>query len=574
MTIAKQNNGLIVAALGLILAVAAGVRFHDLDVRTITHPELYVPGIELPANLVETDLPRLTVGKVVSGCINHEPRPPLWYVLMLGWTKVAGTGIFALRLPAVVCGIASIVLIYVLGLREGGEATGLVAAGMLALNGHHVFWSQSARSFAVVCCLGLLSTVLLVRMARGGSRSLGSLFLYGVSTLAGLAMEIFLWPVFLTQILWVAGKGAKGAAVLSLLRWQLLLFLAASPLCALAVHQSKIPSHAVGEPLTFLGQFLQFGFLFEPDYRMPLGPLATAATFVLPLLALVLVGVGLVSKGEDEETEASVLSGPPTWLWLSVELAALGSILVLGGRSYASVWSDNRRTAAILATALIPVSGPLVDRLLRRSWPLLQGDPARRWLAPAGWVSLSGLLAVVPITMIFAISPVVPLFASRGILLFTPYLIVTAARGFVALVGRDLRWLAIGLVLAVVHPWSVYHWHQRPTSPRDYKALTRELATRLKESDLIFVRGNWWQTSPIFYYLKADRYRFVGKDYSEEIATRPRARVWAVAWEDNSMPPEMIDALRDYHRGDEIEVWGARAVLYTAPSDKLSIRDE
>jgi hypothetical protein len=176
--------------------------------------------------------------------------------------------------------------------------------------------------------------------------------------------------------------------------------------------------------------------------------------------------------------------------------------------------------------------------------------------------------------MILAISPVVPLFASRGILLFTPYLIVTAARGFVALVGRDLRWLAIGLVLAVVHPWSVYHFHQRHTSPRDYKALARELAPRLRASDLIFVKGNDWQTTPIFYYLKADRYHFAGKDYSEEIGKQPAARVWAVTWVANQMPPDMIDALRDYHREEEIEVWGARAVLYTTPSDKLSIRDE
>jgi len=170
--------------------------------------------------------------------------------------------------------------------------------------------------------------------------------------------------------------------------------------------------------------------------------------------------------------------------------------------------------------------------------------------------------------MLLAASTVVPLFASRGALAYTPYLIVTTARGFVALVSRDVRWLAIGLVLAVVHPFSVYHVHQRPGSTRDYKALAGELAPRLKESDLIFVKGRSWQTTPIFYYLKADRYRFVGKNYSEEIVTRPDARVWAVVWGGLEMPPAMIDALENYRRGDEIKVRGARAVLYTAPANK------
>jgi hypothetical protein len=76
------------------------------------------------------------------------------------------------------------------------------------------------------------------------------------------------------------------------------------------------------------------------------------------------------------------------------------------------------------------------------------------------------------------------------------------------------------------------------------------------------VRGNHWETTPIFYYLKAGQYHFVGKDYSTEIANHPDGRVWVLIWDNNYIPRDMSYALRSYTPGEAIDVWGARAVLY------------
>ena len=80
-----------------------------------------------------------------------------------------GTGILALRLPSALFGVASIPLVYALGTREDGKATGLVAAGMLALNGHQVYWSEF-RGYVPACFLGLVTTVLLLKLTREVSR--------------------------------------------------------------------------------------------------------------------------------------------------------------------------------------------------------------------------------------------------------------------------------------------------------------------------------------------------------------------------------------------------------------------
>ena len=377
MRLDKRASWLAVFALVGVLLVGAGVRLFRLGYQTMTHPELVaVPGIDLPAELVESHLPWLTFWDAVIGPIRAESHPPLYYVMMLGWTKTFGTDIVAVRLPSVFFGVGCILLAYVLAAGEGEVAAGLTAAAMLALNGHHLFWSQTAKGYILACFLGLLSTVLLLRVARGIARPLLAILLYGAATLAGVATEVFYWPIFLSQMLWVLINSSKRPSVSPLFRWQLLILVLATPFCAIVAHQSRLSSHAVGEPWRFLGEFLEFGFLFEPDIVLPTGPVAMAASIVLPVLAIVLVGTGLAAR-RTQAVHDHALSGPPTWLSLASAATASAAILLLAGFSYRL---GGTRTAAILATAVLPVAIPCFDSLLLRCWPASRV----RLLAP-GW---------------------------------------------------------------------------------------------------------------------------------------------------------------------------------------------
>jgi uncharacterized membrane protein len=562
-----RTSRLTIAALGLVLLAGTGLRFYRLDIPTITHVETYIPGIELPRDLVEYPLPRYTLWETVSGCIKIEPRPPLYYVWMLGWTKLFGTTVFSLRLPGALFGIASIPLVFLLGKRVSGTAAGLVAAGMLALNGHHVFWSQFARSYVPLGFLGLLSTLLLLRMTKGDVRPFAWLVVYAFTTLAGLGMEVFYWPIFVTQVAWVAINSRTRQGAPNLLLWQLFIWIAASPLLTLAAYQSRLRSHTLGSTLPFLAEFLQFGFLFERYPTTPLGPVATALAFVvLPLLALLLLGARLAANSEPEP-HAELPGAPPVWLTACTALAVLALILAASAVAYLRSWTPAARMAA---TALVPVALFLFDYLLRRTRPALEAvaAPQSRKLLPAGLLSLSGLLAVVPITTILVISQVVPLFASRTSLPFTPFLLVAASAGLVALVRRDRRWLAVGVIVALAHLASLDYFFARPKSPRDYLALSQEVAPHIRQSDTIFVQGKIWLTTPIFYYLKPGRYRFVGEDYEGAIAKSSAERIWAIVWGNEDMWQPMADALREYDPGAEIKVEGARAVLYTPRAGK------
>jgi hypothetical protein len=165
---------------------------------------------------------------------------------------------------------------------------------------------------------------------------------------------------------------------------------------------------------------------------------------------------------------------------------------------------DPSRTRQILFTSLVPIGLVLLDFLLLRHWGRCQAwrEAFPKWgVLPSGLTSLTTLLALAPVTLIAGVSWFIPLFTSRGILLFTPYLIIILCGRLAVLVSNDFRWIVPVLLLVGVHPLSVYHYYRKPSSPCDYKALAEQLVPRLEDSDLVFIRPVDWVASPIFYYL-------------------------------------------------------------------------
>ena len=82
--------------LGIIVIAGAGLRLHHVEYRTLNHPEVYAPGIDIPWHLSNPN-PRFTLEQTLKGSIAGEPHPPGYYMLMLGWTKWFGSSIVALR---------------------------------------------------------------------------------------------------------------------------------------------------------------------------------------------------------------------------------------------------------------------------------------------------------------------------------------------------------------------------------------------------------------------------------------------------------------------------------------------
>ena len=77
-----------------------------------------------------------------------------------------------MRFPSAVAGVLSLPAIYLLGRRLAGRQVGLIAAGLLAVNPYHIWYSQEAKMYAIVTLLAIVSALLLVEALDSNNRRL------------------------------------------------------------------------------------------------------------------------------------------------------------------------------------------------------------------------------------------------------------------------------------------------------------------------------------------------------------------------------------------------------------------
>jgi len=98
---------------------------------------------------------------------------PLYSVMGHFSVLVFGEHPWSLRLPALLFGVASIPLIYVVGRQFTTRTEALLASGLLTVSYHHIWFSQNARGYSALAFFTLLASYLFVRaLANRGSRYL------------------------------------------------------------------------------------------------------------------------------------------------------------------------------------------------------------------------------------------------------------------------------------------------------------------------------------------------------------------------------------------------------------------
>ena len=261
----QSTNWIYLASLFLILIVAFLLRIEGIDLRGMSHVEVYIPGIKLPP-LISEPPPRLEFMTMLSWHWHDEPHPQGYYILMFFWTKLFGTSLLSIRFPSVIFGVGAVALIYVLASMAYNRKIGLIAAALLALNGHHIYWSQNARMYAMACFLAIASAIILLALLRTSFRRPRLEAGYVIVTFLGLFTQLFFWVLLAAQILLalIYSKYDKKSAS-RVLGLQALVAILGSPLWGHAVYRSR-PIDLGGPTMAFIQDFVNFGFLFLPDY--------------------------------------------------------------------------------------------------------------------------------------------------------------------------------------------------------------------------------------------------------------------------------------------------------------------
>jgi 4-amino-4-deoxy-L-arabinose transferase-like glycosyltransferase len=210
--------------LAFLIALGAAMRFASLGEQSFHHDEVITAGRVIPGSFID----------MLKAVKHGESNPPLYYVLAWGWAKAFGTGEFGLRSLSALFGLATVPVAYCVGAELSSRRAGLIAAALVAVNPMLIWYSQEARSYALLvffCAVSLLFFARALRTRKGTDLSLWALasalalcshyfavFAVGIEAVWLLVALRSRWRVVLAA---VAAVGAVGLALVPLILAQI-----------------------------------------------------------------------------------------------------------------------------------------------------------------------------------------------------------------------------------------------------------------------------------------------------------------------------------------------------------------
>jgi mannosyltransferase len=148
--------------LAVVLLVAFGLRLYSLSGKEMWYDEAFA------VLYAEKDPGSIVYGTVtpVEGAA-ADIHPLLYYFFLHAWMGI-GQSPFIVRFPSVVFGLVSICLVFRIARELFDAKAGLLAAILAAISPFHIWYSQEARMYSLLCVLSLLSVYLFVKASKSG----------------------------------------------------------------------------------------------------------------------------------------------------------------------------------------------------------------------------------------------------------------------------------------------------------------------------------------------------------------------------------------------------------------------
>ena len=223
MTVERTHSTVLWALAGLT-ALGLAIRFASLGVQSYHHDEVITAMRVIPGSFTEM------LGEVKGS----ESNPPLYYVLAWGWAKAFGSGEVGLRSLTALFGAATVPVAFLIGRELASNRAGLIGAALVAVSPMLIWYSQEARSYALLVFFGALALLFFVRALRtGDGRDLGLWALASALALCSHYFAIFavaieaVWLLVALRASWrvvlpaVGGVVAVGLGLLPLISAQI-----------------------------------------------------------------------------------------------------------------------------------------------------------------------------------------------------------------------------------------------------------------------------------------------------------------------------------------------------------------
>ena len=343
MRVERARAGVLWALAGLT-ALGLAVRFASLGLQSYHHDEVITAMRVIPGSF----------GDMLHSVKVSESNPPLYYALAWGWAKAFGTGELGLRSLTALFGAATVPVGYLIGRQLATRSAGLVLAALIAVNPMLIWYSQEARSYALLVFFGALSMLFFVRAldsCRGRDLALWAL----ASALALCSHYFAIFPVGI-EALWLlvalrarwrlvlpalGAVGAVGLALLPLANSQ------TNPTHIGWIENSPLPERLWETAVSFLVGETGHVIAEAPRERYALIP-----------IVLVVAGMALVALwGSRRERRGAGLG-----LMLGLGIVGLTAVAALVGKDYVV---ERNLLPALVPLLAVAAAGFAVERARR-----------------------------------------------------------------------------------------------------------------------------------------------------------------------------------------------------------------
>lgn len=190
------------------IAIATG---HSLEhPAAVADPALgdYVEpgGVESAAffrRYMKHETPPADTGRVLRAVALSDTSPPLYYLVLGWWMRVAGTSDAALRLFSAACGILAVPLLWSVGRAVGGVRVAWIACLLFAVAPPALYYSGEGRMYALTWVCGLALARCTLALAERGPRPL-LVAGWVLASAAGLMTHYFVAFVWGAMVVWLA----------------------------------------------------------------------------------------------------------------------------------------------------------------------------------------------------------------------------------------------------------------------------------------------------------------------------------------------------------------------------------
>lgn len=126
--------------------------------------------------------------------VKYDFHPPLYFAVLWIWTKIFGFSEIAVRLPSLIFGVSTVILVYYIGGKLHSKTLGFIAALLLTINPLHIYYSQEARMYMLAATASSLCFFFFIKLLKNENINIFVLILGNLAVLLSDYLAYFIFP--------------------------------------------------------------------------------------------------------------------------------------------------------------------------------------------------------------------------------------------------------------------------------------------------------------------------------------------------------------------------------------------